>query len=67
MFTHTDFIIWFIKHILIRLPDFMGKPNCVRILYNISLLIETYALLKSMNTLPFSLQYQTNAQHLIGN
>jgi hypothetical protein len=35
------------KHILINLTSFMGTPNYMRILYNTSLLTESWAFLKS--------------------
>jgi hypothetical protein len=38
------------KHILINLTSFMGTPNSMRILYKTSLLTESWAFLKSMNS-----------------
>jgi hypothetical protein len=38
------------KHILISQTNVMGIPNCIRILYKASLLTESLAFLKSMNS-----------------
>jgi hypothetical protein len=38
------------KHKLISVTSYMDTPNSMRILYNISLLTESLALLKSMNS-----------------
>jgi hypothetical protein len=38
------------RHIFISLTNFRGMPNSVRILYNTSLLTESYAFLKSTNS-----------------
>jgi hypothetical protein len=43
-------LLYFYKHILISLYIFMGTPNTMRVLYNTSLLTESYAFLKSTNS-----------------
>jgi hypothetical protein len=37
-------------HILFSLTSFMGTPNSTKILYNTSLLTESYAVMKFMNS-----------------
>jgi hypothetical protein len=37
------------KHILISLTSFIGIPNSMRILYNTSLLVESYTFSESIN------------------
>jgi hypothetical protein len=48
------------KHILINLTSFMGTPNFMRVLYKTSPLNESWALLKSMNSL-----YTVSCPHFV--